>query len=166
MTRRLALAGLLLLGAAAVPAAELPKLALTDLRDGKPRALPDLVEGPALLILFEPRCPWCVRQLRAVDRITAACPEALEAAGVGVHGDTPGYRRVLHAAEVELPAVAGTDRLLATVGGVPATPFTLFVDGAGRVTHRLRGYVPPADLLPWLRRRGVECPPLPSTEAP
>ncbi|MGM0411876.1 MAG: TlpA family protein disulfide reductase [Pseudomonadota bacterium] len=156
--RRL-LVALLLLAAAPVPAAELPALALPDLRDGERRDLRSLARGPALVVLFEPRCPWCVRQLRAVDRLTTACPEAIRAVGVGIHGDRPGYRRVLRAAEVELPAVGGSEGLVAAVGEVPATPWTLFVNEEDRVTHRLRGYVRLPDLLPWLAAQGVRCPP-------
>lgn len=95
-----------------------------------------------LLSFFEPDCSWCYRQMKAFNRIEQACPEHIQPLAVGINGKPRELRRELRRAKVKFPAFSGTSELLAAVGKVPATPWTLVADGNGTVISTLRGYIP------------------------
>jgi thiol-disulfide isomerase/thioredoxin len=148
-----------LLAPATVAAANsLWEFRLTDIRTGETHALERYAGRPTFLIFFEPGCPWCLKQMAALDRLEAECEGRFRTVTAGVHGDIVAYRRGLQRSGTDLPAYATSDRLSAALGGVRFTPYTLFLDGAGQPTHRLRGYIPREDLLTWLRERGIRCP--------
>jgi hypothetical protein len=131
---------------------------LGDLRSGEIRSLEGYRGTPSFLVFFEPGCPWCVKQMRALEELGAACPGRIQTLTAGVHGNLPEYRRLIRVAGTEHPAFVASDRLVAAIGGVPATPYTLFLDRKGRPTHRLRGLVPAPELRTWLAEQGIRCP--------
>lgn len=132
---------------------------LGDLRSGEIRTLEGYRGTPTFLVFFEPGCPWCVKQMRALEELGAACPGRIQTLTAGVHGNLPEYRRLIRMAGTDHPAFVASDRLVAAIGGVPATPYTLFLDRKGQPTHRLRGLVPAPELRTWLAAQGIRCPP-------
>lgn len=94
-----------------------------------------------LLTFFEPDCGWCLRQLRALEALQGRCSDDLQSLAVGVHGRDLALRRELRRARVSLAAGRASGELLALVGEVPATPWTLLLGPAGEVVATLRGFV-------------------------
>lgn len=94
-----------------------------------------------MLTFFEPQCSWCQRQLRALGELAQSCDPQLQPVAVGINGREGALRRELRRARVRYPAVRASRELLRRVGDVPATPWTLLMDGSGTVLATLRGYV-------------------------
>ena len=149
---------------AASPTAQSPlNFQLEELRSAEMESLESFAGSPIFLVFFEPRCSWCAKQIAALQDLLERCPGQFRAVALGVHSDIPGYRRFLRRAEVELPAYRASPKLQAAIGGVPATPYTLFLDAAGKPTHRLRGAIDTAQLSHWLAEQGLTCPESPSS---
>ncbi|PLW69618.1 peroxiredoxin family protein [Pseudohalioglobus lutimaris] len=115
--------------------------------------------APLLLMFFEPECSWCYRQFKVLNKLYAQCPGEFRPVAVGVNGSRrellAEYRRVRPA----FPAYQASSKLLAAIGGVPATPFTLMADGSGKPLGWLRGYMPEDELRPLLRQQlNMVCP--------
>lgn len=145
-------------GAESLPAQSPLHFQLEELRSGEQHHLARFAGSPLFLIFFEPRCPWCAKQISTLQGLLERCPNKLRAVAVGVHGDLPGYRRFLRRAQVEIPAYRASPQLQAAIGGVPATPYTLFLDATGRPTHRLRGAIAAPQLSQWLAAQEIPCP--------
>ncbi len=131
---------------------------LEALRSGATETLDRLTGKPTFLVFFEPRCRWCAKQIEALQALREGCSKRFRAVAIGVHGDRAGYRRFLRRAEVELPAYRASPQLVAAIGGVPATPYSLFLEADGTPSHRLRGAIPAPKLRQWLADEGVACP--------
>jgi peroxiredoxin len=109
---------------------------------------------PVLLVFFLHTCPHCHEALRAIrdtlaEAAFAALPEARRPAVVGVEvtGRTLAVRETLRAEGLDFfPVVfdeSGTLREdYAVFGGVPDI---FLIDAQGRITARMRGWVPPGD---------------------
>ena len=130
---------------------------LGDIRSGEVRSLQEFQGQRTFLVFFEPECPWCVKQMRALEELGGQCPDRFRTVTAGVHGNLPAYRRLLRVAGTDQPAFTASDRLVAAIGGVTATPYTLFLDARGRPTHRLQGYIPAPEMRVWLAEQGVRC---------
>jgi thioredoxin-related protein len=130
---------------------------LGDIRSGEMRSLQEFQGRRTFLVFFEPDCPWCVKQMRALEELGQQCPERIQTVTAGVHGKLPEYRRLLRVAGTDQPAFMASNRLVAAIGGVTATPYTLFLDARGQPTHRLQGYIPAPEMRVWLEEQGVAC---------
>jgi hypothetical protein len=130
---------------------------LEELRSAEMEALDRFIGTPSFVVFFEPRCSWCAKQIATLEKLQESCPGQFCALAIGVHGDLPGYRRFVRRAAVGLPAYRGSAQLKAAIGGVPATPYTLFLDAGGKPTHRLRGAISAPQLRRWLADQGIDC---------
>lgn len=97
---------------------------------------------PVLMMFFKPECSWCLRQVKAINRLQESCQGKFQALAVGVEGDRPRLKKTLLRMRPEFPAYEASPRLLQDLGGVPATPFTLLADDRGSYRNFLRGYIP------------------------
>lgn len=97
-------------------------------------------EGQLLLLsFFEPDCRWCYRQMKVFNEIHNQC-QAIKPVAVGIRGDSRALRKEVRRAQVEYPAAEATSSLLAIVGEIPATPWTLVVNQKGEIIASVRGY--------------------------
>lgn len=101
---------------------------------------------PVLMVFFEPDCSWCLRQIRAINELQAGCPGGVAAIAVGVNGNRKQLQKALRRIRPEFPAYEASPELVESLGGVPATPFTLLGDTNGEFVNWTRGYLKTAEL--------------------
>ena len=96
---------------------------------------------PVLMVFFEPDCNWCLRQIRAINELRASCPGSVAAIAVGVNGNRSQLQKTLRRMRPEFPAYEASPELVESLGGVPATPFTLLGDTNGEFVNWTRGFI-------------------------
>ena len=97
-----------------------------------------------VLSFFEPNCPWCYRQMKVLNKIESSCNHQVQPVVVGINGDARALRKELRKAKVTFPALKANKALMEQFS-VPATPWTLMIDGDGQVLTAIRGYMPLKD---------------------
>ncbi|MCG8670309.1 MAG: hypothetical protein MI867_12900 [Pseudomonadales bacterium] len=103
---------------------------------------------PIVMVFFEERCGWCLKLMQDLNAIQNQCPNMLQPIAIGIDtGSLHGLKKLARKAAVTYPVYIATDSLLAGIGGVEATPYTLFADKNGAYKGRLRGYIPTSKLL-------------------
>lgn len=95
---------------------------------------------PVLMSFFEPECPWCFRQLQDLQVLHASCPDSFQPLALGVNGERRDLRQIFARTRASFPAYIASPRMLADIGGVPATPITVLVDASGAAVGAVRGY--------------------------
>lgn len=131
------------LGAVAEDPPRLTDLALPALSDDGQLDLRQFADRWMLLVLFEPNCSWCLKQLQAADKLRAQRPGEVAVVAVGVHGSRPQLKAWLRKARGAFPAALATPELVAALDGVPATPWTLVSRPGGAFHTHLRGFADP-----------------------
>ncbi len=111
--------------------------------------------SPVLMVFFKPDCSWCFRQVKAFNTFMESCDIAPIA--VGVNGDRSALKKALRRLRPDFPAYQASADLLASLGEVPATPFTLVSRPSGEFATWLRGYVPLEQLSKELTEVGIHC---------
>lgn len=111
---------------------------------------------PVLMMFFEPDCSWCFRQVRTLNALAERCPNGFQALAVGVNGNRSHLKKELRRLRPDFPAFEASPALLAALGGVPATPFTLLGDANGSYLNWTRGYLPEQDLEQFLAAQGIQ----------
>lgn len=97
--------------------------------------------APMLMMFFEPECSWCARQFRVLDKLQAECEGSFNPIAVGINGSRRELLEEYRKQSPAIPTYQASSRLVAVVGGVPATPFTLVADAQGQPLGWLRGYM-------------------------
>lgn len=101
---------------------------------------------PVLMSFFEPECPWCFRQLQDLERMQGQCRGSFQPIALGVNGGRRELRHIFARTQATFPAFIASPRMLADIGGVPATPITVLIDAAGEAVGAVRGYRSPTEL--------------------
>ena len=68
------------------------------------------------------------------------------AIAIGVNGNRSQLQEEVRRVRPEFPAYEASPDLIRSMGGVPATPFTLLGDANGEFVNWTRGYVKPSEL--------------------
>lgn len=146
---RLLLALLLFLGvpSAAQATATLDAVQLRSLEDGTAHGFAAYKGRPVLLMVFEPECNWCLKQVAALNELAVRCGDRLPALGVGVRGDRQSLKAEIRRTGPEFPTYQANAGLLELLGEVPATPITYVLDESLAPLMKLRGYIPFEQLL-------------------
>ena len=98
-----------------------------------------------LLVLFQPECPWCVRQFDAAGKLADDQPD-ITVVAVGLRGRRMELIRELRRARAQLPAYLASPQLLETLGKPDGTPRLYVVNRHGRIVAWAAGYHDPAQL--------------------
>lgn len=112
---------------------------------------------PVIMLFFQPECSWCLKQVRAVNRLPADCRASFNALAIGVNGDRKALKQELRRLRPDFPAYQANPALLDAIGGVPATPFALLGDANGEFHNWMRGYIPQSRLVDSLAELGADC---------
>ncbi|MFS1524134.1 TlpA family protein disulfide reductase [Microbulbifer sp. 2304DJ12-6] len=143
---------------AAAQGASLLDLTLRDLASPGRISLAQYQGQPAVMVFFEPECPWCFRQVRVLNRLLAQCPGQFQPLAVGTNGSRRALMAEYRRLRPDFPAFQISSALLDRVGTIPATPFTLLIDRHGAPAGWLRGFMPQEKLTPVLAAYlGVTC---------
>jgi thioredoxin-related protein len=139
-------------------ASALHQFKLKPLAQDELLSLGDYAGAPLLLSFFEPACSWCVRQLRELVKLQHSSKQRLQIVALGIHGEKPALERVLarSGARGHLTAAVASPALLSAIGDIPATPYLLLFDAAGKLDSKHRGYLPLPQLQKALANRFIE----------
>ena len=92
----------------------------------------------AILILFQPQCPWCHAQFREAERFSKAHPGALVLA-VSLSGSRRDLISELRSARTSLPAWRSSPALIDALGRPEGTPRTFVISENGEIVAAARG---------------------------
>lgn len=94
----------------------------------------------SLFSFFEPNCSWCLRQIKALNKLQQECPVEVNLTLVGIHGNKQQLRKVLHTARNKLPAIEYQPKLRELIGDIKATPTNAIFDENNIFVTKLPGY--------------------------
>ena len=100
-------------------------------------------ERPQLLVFFEDDCRYCITALRTDQMAQGEAPGKFELLAVGI-GNRRALVQWLRRAQLEVPIVHASTRLLAAVGGVRATPTWVTLNADSQPIKRAVGSLDPA----------------------
>lgn len=136
----------------AVMAADLFKYELRNLETTEVESLSKYRGEETLIVLFEPDCTWCLRQIRTLNSLLESCP-SFQALAVGVNGNRRSYLETLNLLRPDFPAYEISRELYEDLGGaetVAGTPVMLWGDANGELVTYSVGYQKKNVLLPAL----------------
>ena len=90
-----------------------------------------------VLVFFQPDCPPCREQMKALKCLKEKFKK-VEVVAVGV-GEQPALAKEVRPLALNYPALESTPKFQALVDGVTSTPSTLYVDEQGHITSREEG---------------------------
>jgi len=127
-------------------AASVERLALEQLnRLDQPAGEISLLK-PKIMMLFTPACRFCSKQQALMARLQKYCPGA-EQWLVGIQSAAPALKQQWQAWQSPLPLYHADVRWLRQIGGVDATPTTLFVTADHQLLAKHRGLLSQQQLL-------------------
>ena len=116
-----------------------PSLLAYSLRDLHSAEVHDLARyrgAPTLVLLFEPECAWCRRQVAVLNDLG----DCVQRVAIGVDGGRRRLIEALHNMKPSFPAYQASAAFVRDLGGSPPTPQLLLADAEGRYVTHLRGY--------------------------
>lgn len=114
---------------------------LKDLRSSERHSLAQLSDSAKVVVVFQPECDWCERQIKDLADIEAQCRAHIKTVLIGSRGKRRALKRELKRFEQSLPALQADKHFIRRLGGVVATPVTLFFDKKGQLLAKRRGYI-------------------------
>jgi len=100
---------------------------------------------PKMIMLFEPNCRFCGLQRQQMEQVQKYC-SAVEQWLVGVNGTERALKQQWQAWQSRLPLYVADPVWLRQIGGVDATPTTLFVSADHQLLATHRGMLNQAQL--------------------
>lgn len=94
--------------------------------------------GVSILMFFEPDCPYCFRQARALNQLQREC-RGVHPVAIGLNGDRRALQKEAGRMRAEFPVLEIDERLQSDIGNVEATPLMLIGDRGGMLVTYLRG---------------------------
>lgn len=94
--------------------------------------------GPAILILFQPDCAWCLKQFREAEAFVRQQPD-IPVLAISLTGRRSALIGELRKARTHLPAYRSSPALLAQLGSPEGTPRTYLLSSDGTVRAAARG---------------------------
>lgn len=83
------------------------------------------------------------------------CQQMIQPLAIGVNGRPVGLKQLFARTRVKFPAFIASNRMLADIGGVPATPISVFIDQEGKLLGAVRGYKPLPEIYALLEQVGT-----------
>jgi thioredoxin-related protein len=94
-----------------------------------------------IISIFEPECPWCLKQFKALEKLYDNCSADIQPIAVGV-GNKQQLKSLVYRSKISFPALAASPDFLDIIGQPKGTPFTLILDQKGNLVTTLQGYIP------------------------
>jgi thioredoxin-related protein len=132
---------LLLLVPCLAQAGNLYQHPLKDLRTTERVSLSQLSASAKVVVVFQPECDWCEKQIDDLEQLQHQCENELTTVAVGSRGKRAALKRELKRYHKSLPALQADGQFIRALGGVVATPVTLFFDSNGELLAKRRGYM-------------------------
>jgi hypothetical protein len=134
----MAVCATLLAGGHAAAEVDILDYRLRDLLSSDAMELDVFRGGISVLMFFEPDCPYCFRQARALKELQRECPD-VEPVAIGLNGDRRALQQEAARMRAEFPVLEIDERLRHDIGKVEATPLMLVGNRSGMLVTWLRG---------------------------
>lgn len=103
------------------------------------KAFSDLSGKARLMLFFEPDCPWCLKQIRLLNKLQENCAEP-EVVGIGLNSSFRILKRTVQQYRPTFPTFFADEHLLSDLGDVAGLPFIIYVNQAGHFVKYARGF--------------------------
>ncbi len=114
-----------------------------NLATGKHEQLVANTNVASVVMIFQPDCAWCKKQGKLLASVKSQCQQRVNLSLLGYKGSTAALKRELKHFDKSLPAYKARQSFLRQIGGVKASPTTLFYDKQGQLLAKKRGYITP-----------------------
>nr|WP_321440563.1 hypothetical protein [uncultured Hyphomonas sp.] len=94
--------------------------------------------GSSVVILFQPHCPWCLKQFREAEAFAEARPD-VPILAASLKGSRADLISELNRAHTDLPAYRSSPALLQQLGEPEGTPRIYVLNADGTITAVARG---------------------------
>lgn len=115
---------------------------LKDLRDNAKESIAALSSQPSVVVLIQPNCHWCKRQIDDLELLQSDCQGQFDTVLIGSKAKRNALKRELKHLSSSFPALQADAQFARNIGGVPATLITIFFDSEGNILARKQGYMP------------------------
>lgn len=109
--------------------------------NGESGALNQFDGKTLLVVLFEPDCTWCHKQMRVFNKVTRECNASLQPLAIGINGQKLALKKELRRSRVQFPALKASASWLEQFDDIPATPWNLVISEQGELIAQIRGYI-------------------------
>jgi len=92
----------------------------------------------ALVILFQPDCPWCILQFREADKLKAEAAST-QILGVSLRGSRKNLLKEVRQARTKIPTYKSSPALLKKLNTPDSTPRVYVISEKGNVISSARG---------------------------
>lgn len=96
---------------------------------------------PLITMVYQPNCPWCKRQSKALATLVERCADQISINIVGHKGSKQALKRELKHYPGLLSAYLADHAFLRAIGGVKASPTILFYNEKGQLVKKQRGFI-------------------------
>lgn len=120
---------------------------LKSLKTGERNTIIPDNELVTIAMVYQPDCSWCKKQEQLLRTIHHECQQDVNFALIGNKGSTQELKRELKHFDKSFPSYKADNKFLRKIGGVAASPTTLFFDKDGNILAKKRGYIPPDQLF-------------------
>lgn len=120
---------------------------LKSLKTGERQIVIPDNELVTIAMVYQPDCSWCKKQELLLRKIQHECNSKVNLALIGNKGNARELKRELKHFDKSLPAYSADNKFLRNIGGIAASPTTLFFDKNGNVIAKKRGYIPSEQLF-------------------
>ena len=122
-------------------------ISLKSLKTGERTTVIPTNEFVTIAMVYQPDCSWCKKQEKLLRQIKQECNNKVNLALIGNKGSARALKRELKYFNKSFPAYKADTKFLRKIGGIAASPTTLFFDRSGNVIAKKRGFIPPAQLF-------------------
>lgn len=122
-------------------------MSLKSLKTGERNIIIPDNELATIAMVYQPDCSWCKKQEQLLRKIQHECGSDVNLALIGNKGTVRELKRELKHFNKAFPAYKADKKFLHEVGGIAASPTTLFFDKEGNILAKKRGYIPPEQLF-------------------
>jgi len=104
-------------------------------------SLTQISSKPKVVVIYQPECQWCKKQISDLVEIGHQCKGSFDTVLVGARSNQFKLRSELRHFTGEFPALMANHQFLRDIGGVKATPVSLFFNGKGELIGKKQGYL-------------------------
>ncbi|MGB1197923.1 MAG: TlpA family protein disulfide reductase [Thalassotalea sp.] len=125
----------------------LPFTALKKISSIKAKPTEYRSELATIALVYQPDCSWCKKQGQWLAKVQQQCANQVNLALIGNKGSKRQLKRELQHFDRRLPAYLANKAFLRSIGGVAASPTTLFFDKEGKLLAKKRGFIEPKQFI-------------------
>jgi len=105
-------------------------------------SLSQLSSKAKVVVIYQPECHWCKKQIADLVQLQHQCRGSFDTVLVGARSNQFKLKSELRYFEGDFPALLANRQFLRDIGGVKATPVSLFFNEKNVLIGKKQGYLP------------------------